>query len=85
MFIGDRLKELRTARKMSQKDLAEQIGIAKSVISFYESDARCPSYDVLIKIAEIFNMNEVELRAKLGIGFDGMEEGMREEHDSYTE
>lgn len=56
MFIGDRLKELRTAKKMSQKDLAEQIGIAKSVISFYESDARCPSYDVLIKIAEIFNV-----------------------------
>ena len=40
----------------SQKELAERIGIAKSVISFYESGDRFPSYDVLIKIARIFNV-----------------------------
>lgn len=56
MSLGERLKALRTAKKMSQKELAERIGIAKSVISFYESGDRFPSYDVLIKIARIFNV-----------------------------
>ena len=56
MILGERLKALRTAKKMSQKELAERIGIAKSVISFYESGDRFPSYDVLIKIARIFNV-----------------------------
>lgn len=56
MILGEKLKALRTAKKMSQKELAERIGIAKSVISFYESGDRFPSYDVLIKIARIFNV-----------------------------
>ena len=56
MILGERLKALRTAKKMSQKELAERIGIAKSVISFYESGDRFPSYDVLITIARIFNV-----------------------------
>lgn len=55
MLFGEKLKELRTARNMSQKQLAERIGIAKSVISFYESGERFPSYEVLIKIADIFH------------------------------
>ena len=36
-MFGDTLKQLRTSKKMSQKELAERINIAKSVISFYES------------------------------------------------
>lgn len=56
ILVGERLKALRLSKKMSQKDLAEKLKIAKSVISFYESDARCPSYEVLIKIAETFNV-----------------------------
>lgn len=55
-MFGEKLKNLRLAKKISQKDLAERIGIAKSVISFYESGERFPSYDVLIKIARIFNV-----------------------------
>lgn len=56
MILGEKLKSLRLAKKMSQKELAERIGIAKSVISFYESGDRFPSYEVLIKIAQIFNV-----------------------------
>lgn len=55
-MFGDILKQLRTSKKMSQKELAERINIAKSVISFYESGDRMPSYEVLIKIARIFNV-----------------------------
>ncbi len=56
MLIGEKIKILRVNAKMSQRELADRLKIAKSVISFYESGDRCPSYDVLIRIAEIFNV-----------------------------
>ena len=55
-MFSEKLKALRTAKKMSQKDLADRVGVAKSVVSFYESGDRFPSYDVLIKISRIFNV-----------------------------
>lgn len=53
--FGNKLKELRIAQKMTQQQLADRIGVAKSVVSYYESGDRCPSYDVLIRIAHIFH------------------------------
>ena len=40
---------------MTQQQLADRIGVAKSVVSYYESGDRYPSYDVLIRIAHIFH------------------------------
>ena len=48
--FGKKLKELRKANNLTQSQLAERIGLAKSIISYYESGDRWPSYDVLIKI-----------------------------------
>lgn len=42
---------------MTQKELSNRLGVSKSVISSYESGTRFPSYDVLIKIAQIFNVS----------------------------
>ena len=55
-MFSDKLKALRTASKMSQVDLAKRLGVAKSVVSFYESGERSPSYDVLKEIAHNFNV-----------------------------
>lgn len=55
MNFGRKLKELRTGQKMTQQQLADRIGVAKSVVSYYESGDRYPSYDVLIRIAHIFH------------------------------
>ena len=55
MGFGEKLKALRSPKHMRQKELAEKIGTAKSIVSFYESGERFPSYDILIKIAYIFN------------------------------
>jgi len=54
--FGMRLKELRTAKRLSQVQLAELINVSKSVISAYENDIRMPSYDILIKLARIFKV-----------------------------
>ncbi len=41
---------------MTQQQLAERLGVAKSVVSYYESGDRYPSYDVMIKIAKTFHV-----------------------------
>ena len=57
MNFGCKLKELRTGQKMTQQQLADRIGVAKSVVSYYESGDRYPSYDVLIRIAHVFHIS----------------------------
>lgn len=57
MDFGSKLKELRTNANLTQKQLAELIGVTKSVISFYELRERTPSPEVLCKIASIFHVS----------------------------
>lgn len=56
MNFGDKLKALRKGQKLTQQQLAERLGVAKSVVSYYESGDRFPSYDVLVKIARTFHV-----------------------------
>lgn len=56
MDFGGTLKALRKAAGLTQAQLAAQIGVTKSVISFYELQERAPSPDVLVKCAAIFHV-----------------------------
>ena len=56
MNFGEKLKMLRKGQKLTQQELATRLGVAKSVVSYYESGDRFPSYDVLIKIARTFHV-----------------------------
>ena len=55
--FSNRLKELRTQAGLTQLQLAQRLGITKSVISFYELSERDPSPDVLIRLANIFHVS----------------------------
>ena len=57
MDFGIRLKELRTQAGLTQLQLAQRMGITKSVVSFYELQERTPSPDVLVKLAGIFRVS----------------------------
>ena len=57
MDFGSRLKELRIQAGLTQKQLAEQIGVTKSVVSFYELRERTPSPEVLIKLSTVFHVS----------------------------
>lgn len=56
-MFGTILKELRLERNMKQEDLAKLLGINKNTISKYETGKREPSIDMLIKIADIFDVS----------------------------
>lgn len=57
MDFGIRLKTLRKQVGLTQQQLAAQLGITKSVVSFYELQARSPSPEVLAKLAQIFHVS----------------------------
>ena len=55
--MGDKLKSLRIEKKLTQKQVADRIGLAISAVSSYESGSRYPSYDVLVKLARMFHVS----------------------------
>lgn len=55
--FGITLKTLRTQNNYTQVQLAQKLGLTKSVISAYETGLHLPSYDVLINIAKIFKVS----------------------------
>lgn len=54
--FGNRLKTLRTKNNLTQVQLAQKLGVTKSVISAYENNLRMPSYDILISISRVFKV-----------------------------
>ncbi|WP_105174273.1 ankyrin repeat domain-containing protein [Pseudoalteromonas sp. T1lg122] len=65
--IGKNIKSLREGRKMSQKDLANKINVARPVISNWENGKNEPSSSQLIKLAQTFERSTDEI---LGIATD---------------
>ena len=61
--IGNALKQLRTDRKLTQKQVADALGIARVNYTPYENNTSCPDYDTLVMIA---NFYEVSLDYLLG-------------------
>lgn len=56
-MFNDVLRQLRIKAGMSQEELANKLGLAKSTISMYESGSREPSLEILEAIADIFNVD----------------------------
>ena len=54
--FGNVLKKLRLQEGFTQQELANKLGITKSVVSYYELQERYPSPEVLVKLASIFHV-----------------------------
>ena len=50
-FFSVHLKQLREAKKLTQTQVANYVGVSRSVISAYENDMRYPSYEILIRLS----------------------------------
>ena len=55
--FGNNLKTLRLQNGLTQAQVAQKLGVTKSVISAYETGLRLPSYDILINISKIFRVS----------------------------
>ncbi|AJA42554.1 XRE family transcriptional regulator [Clostridium tetani] len=87
-MLGKKIKSLRKDNKITQEELAIKIGVSTSMVGMYETDARKPSYEVLIKIADYFKVSldyllrETEYKTYIGtkencIKFKTVEEAMQ--------
>lgn len=55
-MIGTRIKDLRKKHKITQMELSEYLNISQSTLALYESKKRAVSVDIIIKIAQFFNV-----------------------------
>ena len=60
------LKYLRIRENLSQSELADKLGVAKSTISMYEVGKREPDFETLEAIADLFNVDMNFLLGKDG-------------------
>ena len=58
------LKHLRNREHLTQLELADKLGIAKSTVSMYENGNREPDFDTLVCIADFFKNNRTFLLLK---------------------
>ena len=52
-----KLRSLREARKLTQLQVAERIGVSKTMISAYETASKVPSVEVLIRLSRLYRVS----------------------------
>ena len=63
-MIGERLKELRTARNLSLRDLAAQAGVSATLLSQVERSVTDPSLETVRRLAAVFGESITSLFAE---------------------
>lgn len=61
MTLGKRIYDLRTAKNLSQGDLAEALGVSRQSVSKWETDTSVPDLDKLVKLCDLFGVSMDEL------------------------
>ena len=61
MNFGSNFKKCRQEMHLSQKQVAEKLGIHQSNISDWENDISRPEYEKLIQLSEIYSVSICEL------------------------
>lgn len=62
--FAERLKLLRSARKMTQTRLAQLLDVSPRVYNRWENGVSTPHFDTVVKIADILNVSLDELAAR---------------------
>lgn len=55
--FSERLKELRTSKGLTMEQLAKEIDSTRGTISNFENENKKPSLDMLIKLADYFDVS----------------------------
>nr|DAN91231.1 MAG TPA: helix-turn-helix domain protein [Bacteriophage sp.] len=56
-MISQRIKELRLENELTQKELSDYLGLTPKMISFYELGQRVPPSDIILKLADKFQVS----------------------------
>lgn len=75
--FGLKLRKLRKQKNLTQKQLADLIGVQNSIISFYELGDRIPSPEMIIKLAGTLQVSTdylLGLEKRESVDISGLEE-----------
>ena len=61
MSFGRNLERIRKERKISQTKLGEELGLTQQMVSSYEKGASSPNVEILVKVADFFQISIDEL------------------------
>lgn len=54
LFVVNEIKSLRTARNLTQEELARELGVTRVTVNYLERGAYLPSLELALKIARFF-------------------------------
>ncbi len=66
IFIGKKLKQLRTQFGLTQQELADKLQLSRVNYTRYETGASRPDYEILIAIADFYEISLDELFDRQG-------------------
>ena len=87
MTIGQRIKELRTRKGLSQRELGAKMNVSQQMIGQYENSATIPKIDTLRKIADALDCSIIDLDSSLELEYADYEKlkiTLKEELDQLT-
>ncbi len=61
VYVGEKLKEIRTRRLLTQEELAEKAGISAGTVVHIERDNREPHFRTIRKLAKALDVDPTEL------------------------
>ncbi len=64
VYIGDKLKELRTRKLLTQEELAEKAGISPATVVNIERNNQEPHFRTIRKLAKSLDVDPTELLEK---------------------
>ena len=56
-FVGNKIREFRKKKNLTQKELGEKIGVKHNTISGYEVGSSAPEQDTLFKLAYVLDVS----------------------------
>lgn len=63
-MFSNNLKRLRKSKKLTQIQLAEKLGVAKTTLASYEQGRRMPDIEIQNKLADIFDVSLDQLHGR---------------------
>lgn len=82
MTVGQRIKEIRKLKGLTQQEVGKRMGVTASFIGQYENGARLPKYETLKKIADAIGVSVYTLEPSLSLGYshlDALPDEVRDE------
>lgn len=84
MTLGERICQFRTAKNLSQGDLAEALDVSRQSVSKWETGTSVPELDKLVKMSDLFGVSLDELVRGTGTSQAGQDAAGADHGKRYT-